>query len=298
MLKKSTWLHLRIPFSYYLLPVFLFALAVSVNIDPFRIVIVFVALHIFLYPASNGFNSYFDKDTKSIGGLEKPPQVTKGLYYTSLIFDLIAIALGYLINIDFAIMLLIYGLVSKAYSHPSVRLKKYPYLSWGVAGFFQGCFTFLMAYAGLNNFSLDLILNSSVLQPALLTSAILWGSYPMTQIYQHDEDINRGDETLSYKLGIKGTFHFTAVMFTLATSAFFVYFGFNYSVKYSIAFILAMLPVLSYFLFWYYKVSKDSSNADFKNTMRLNAISATCLNAFFIYFFLDSTNVIDALKSM
>jgi len=296
MFKKSTWLHLRIPFSYYLLPVFLFALAVTVNIDPFRIVIVLIALHVFLYPASNGFNSYFDKDTKSIGGLEKPPEVTKGLYFTSLFFDLVAIALGLLINIDFAVMLFIYGLISKAYSHPSVRLKKYAYLSWIIAGFFQGCFTFVMAYVGLNDFSIDLALNSNVIVPALLSSAILWGSYPMTQIYQHEEDTKRGDQTLSYKLGILGTFHFTAVMFTLAMAAFFIYFNSYYSIKYGIYFIIAMSPVLIYFGWWYLNVRKDKKNADFKNTMRLNFISATWLNAFFIYFFLDSTNVIDALK--
>ena len=32
-----------------------------------------------------------------------------------------------------------------------------------------------------------------------------WRAYPMTQIFQHEED-KRGDETLSLKLGIKGTF--------------------------------------------------------------------------------------------
>ncbi|MEM9390480.1 MAG: UbiA family prenyltransferase, partial [Bacteroidota bacterium] len=197
MFEKSTWLHLRIPFSFFLLPVFLFALAVSPNINESRIVIVLIALHIFLYPASNGYNSYFDKDEGSIGGLKHPPKVNPGLYYMALFFDAIAIVLGLLINWQFAVMLFVYGLVSKAYSHPSIRLKKYPYLSWFIAGFFQGFFTFLMTYAGLNDYTIYQVMKSGVVIPGLLSSAILWGSYPMTQIYQHEEDSKRGDITLS-----------------------------------------------------------------------------------------------------
>ena len=127
MFTSSSWLHLRIPFSYFLLPVFLFSLAVSPNISSGPVLWTFIIIHFFLYPASNGFNSYFDKDEKSIGGLKHPPPVNKGLYYLSLLFDAIAIVLGVIIiNIPFAILLFIYGLVSKAYSHPQIRLKKLP----------------------------------------------------------------------------------------------------------------------------------------------------------------------------
>lgn len=296
MFKKSTWLHLRIPFSYFLMPVFFFALAVSVNINPTRMVIVWVALHIFLYPASNGFNSYFDKDTESIGGLKYPPKVTKGLYYMSLFFDLVAIAMGLLISYDFAIMLLIYGLISKAYSHPSIRLKKHPMISWLVAGFFQGCFTFFMIFIGLNDFPFEVAIHSDLLIPGLLTSAILWGSYPMTQIYQHQADKGRGDVTLSYKLGIKGTFLFTALVFAVAIIGFYFYFHVYYRSVYGLHFILSLTPVLLFFLYWYLKVRKDISKADYAHTMWLNAISATCLNAFFIYFFLDSSQLIQAIQ--
>lgn len=296
MFKKSTWLHLRIPFSYFLLPVFLFALAVSVNINPTSIVIVLVALHIFLYPASNGFNSYFDKDTESIGGLKNPPPVSKALYYVSLAFDVIAVALGLMINYDFAIMLVVYGFVSKAYSHPSIRLKKYPILSWLVAGFFQGCFTFLMVYVGLNDFSFTTVLNTTVLVPGILSSMILWGSYPMTQVYQHKADKDRGDITLSYKLGIKGTFYFTATIFSISTLGFLYFFQTYYNFDYWLDFLIAMAPVLVYFFFWFIQVRQDAKKADYTRTMWLNFISATCLNAFFVYFFLDSSQLIQAIQ--
>ena len=124
MLSRSSWLHMRIPFSYFLMPVFLFSLAVSPNNSMFDTVIwTFIIVHLLLYPASNGYNSYFDKDEKSIGGLKNPPPVNRGLYHLALLFDALAVGLGWWkISFTFAIMLLIYGLVSKAYSHPAIRL--------------------------------------------------------------------------------------------------------------------------------------------------------------------------------
>ena len=259
---------------------------------------VFIVLHIFLYPASNGYNSYFDKDEKSIGGLKDPPPVNKGLYFLSLSFDLVAIGLGYWkINAQFAIMLLIYGLISKAYSHPSIRLKKYAVLGWFTAGLFQGFFTFLMCFVGINKFSIEDCLNVHVLIPAALCSLMLWGNYPMTQVYQHDEDARRGDRTLSLKLGIKGTFIFTTIVFSIAVGGFIFYFIEFYEMKYAVAFGLALLPVLAYFLIWFIKVSNDVSKANFSYTMGLNYFSATALNIFFIYLFLESTQVLQAIKA-
>lgn len=296
MFSRSSWLHLRIPFSYFLLPVFLFAVAVSPNISEPRLFWVFIILHLFLYPASNGFNSYFDKDEKSIGGLKNPPKVNKGLYYLSLLFDVIALLLGYfIVNPLFAVMLFIYGIVSKAYSHPMIRLKKYPILGWIAAGFFQGAFTFQMCYVGVNDFSLGTSFNTQVLIPSLLTSIMLWANYPMTQVYQHEEDLKRGDQTLSVKLGIRGTFYFTAIIFAVAALQFTFYFVEFYEVKYAIVFLAALLPVLLYFSFWFLKVVKDAKFANHRYAMGLNFVSATCLNLFFIYLFLDSSQVLQVL---
>jgi 1,4-dihydroxy-2-naphthoate octaprenyltransferase len=298
MLTRSSWLHLRIPFSYFLLPVYLFALAISPNLNAGRMFWVFTILHLFLYPASNGYNSYFDKDEKSIGGLKNPPPVKKGLYFLSLLFDGVAIVLGYAkISLLFAIMLLVYGLVSKAYSHPAIRLKKYPVVGWIVTGLFQGLFTFLMCYVGINQFSLENVMHLHILVPAILTSLMLWGNYPMTQVYQHQEDVKRGDTTLSVKLGVKGTFIFTAIFFSVAVAGFVFYFIEFFQVKYAVYFLGALTPVLMYFSFWFLKLLKDKKNASYGYTMGLNLISATSLNLFFIYFFIDSSQVLQAIQA-
>ncbi len=286
MLHKSTWLHLRIPFSFYLMPVFLFALSISPSANTGYTLLVFVILHLFLYPASNGYNSYFDKDESSIGGLENPPPVRKELYYTSLFFDLIALIMGVFISLEFALMLLIYGLISKAYSHPSIRLKKYPFGGWLMAGLFQGFFTFIMIYIGINQLTLSASLQEAVLFPAFLSSVLLWGSYPMTQIYQHEEDSRRGDYTLSIRLGIKGTFMFTAGVFVLANIGFILFFLQYFSPREAILFQVFILPMLLYFFYWFGRVRKDARAANFKSTMQLNTISAVCLNIFFLVIYI------------
>jgi len=297
MFTSSSWLHLRIPFSYFLLPVFLFSLAVSPNISASPLLWTFIIIHFFLYPASNGFNSYFDKDEKSIGGLKHPPPVNKGLYYLSLLFDAIAIILGVImINIPFAILLFIYGLVSKAYSHPQIRLKKLPITGWVVAGLFQGLFTFMMCYIGINKYSIENVFSLSVLIPGTLSTIMLWANYPMTQIYQHEEDAKRGDMTLSRMLGVLGTFYFVGVTFSVVMIGFVLYFYSFFSAKYAWIFLFVLFPIAAYFVFWFIRVYKDKSKADYSHTMWLNFISATCLNVFFLYLFLDSTHISRAFQ--
>ena len=281
-MQRSTWLHLRIPFSFFLLPVFLFAISILDRPDWWSVILVGVILHLLLYPASNGYNSYFDKDEGSIGGLKHPPKVSKELYIMALVFDGIALVLGLWISWQFALMLLIYGLVSKAYSHPAVRLKKLPIIGWITAGFFQGYFTFLMVIVGVGQFPLPELVTAEIQLPAILSSLLLWGSYPMTQVYQHEEDATRGDQTISLRLGVLGTFHFTAVMFSISNAGFLAYYYIYFGLSTAMMFQAFLLPVLVFFLWWYLRVRREESRANFEHTMQLNMLSAVMLNAFFL----------------
>lgn len=285
MLKTSTVQHLRIPFSFFLMPIYLFALSISPNIDWWKAFFTFISLHIFVYPASNGFNSYYDKDEKSIGGIEKPLPVSKELLTASLIFDLIGINIAFLAGWEFALAIFVYGMISKAYSYPAIRLKKYPFISLLTIAIFQGSFIFLATYHTVNHISLNQLFEIPVFLPACLGSFMLLGSYPMTQVYQHEEDSKRGDKTMSLLLGIKGTFLYTMNVFGLTTAGF-AYFYYTYFGKMeAILFVAFLLPVLVFFFSWFLKVLKNKENADFKNTMRLNLISAICLNLFYVVFY-------------
>ncbi len=280
MISKSTLLHLRFPFSFFLMPVFGFAFAIASKPEIWRFLLIFFIWHILVYPASNGFNSYFDKDEESIGGLEKPPPVSKELYFISLLLDIVALLLSFLVNIYFFIGVLVYGLASKAYSHPIIRLKKYAFLGLLTVGFFQGAFTLWISVVGLNN-DLNVLMDNKVIFAGLLSSALLLGSYPMTQIYQHKEDSKRGDKTISILLGIKGTFLFTLLIFGGVGGAYFLFFWKYFNFYVANFFMLSLLPSVIFFLYWFYSSIQDENNANFKNTMRLNLFSAFGMNIFF-----------------
>lgn len=265
---------------------FLLTCAVVGEVNQMNFWLSFLILHFLVYPASNGYNSFFDKDEKSIGGLKNPPKVSKELYWVALVFDAIALGVGFLISLEFVVMIFVYGLISKAYSHPSIRLKKFPILGWLAAGVFQGYFTFMLSYIALTNVSLAETFHFSIQFPAMLSSILLLGSYPMTQVYQHEEDGRRGDLTMSRLLGVIGTFHFTALWFGVSTAGFFYYFIDQYEFHYGVAFLIFLSPVLIFFGQWYLKVRKNVLAADFSSTMRLNLISSLALNAFFLYLWL------------
>lgn len=282
MFKHASLLHLRIPFSLYLMPVFFFAASTPPVVINWHTLIAFIALHFFLYPASNGYNSYFDKDEGSIGGLEKPPAVDKELYYIALLFDAIALVLGLLINWRFLVMMFIYGLVSKAYSHPAIRLKKYAVPSLLAAAIFQGGFTYLMVFQALHKLTFYALMQQYILLPALLSTLMIMGFYPMTQVYQHEEDSRRGDHTFSLWLGIRGTFVFSGLVFLLADAGFYYYYDLYFNINRFLLFNIFMLPLFIYFIMWFVRVLKNEAYANFKATMMLNRIASIMLVCFFV----------------
>jgi hypothetical protein len=267
------------------MPVFWFAVSQAQKPNWGLVVGLFVVLHLLIYPASNAYNSYFDKDEGSIGGLENPPPVSKELFYVAWILDIITFIVAYFLGgWILSVALIIYSSVSKAYSNDKIRLKKYPIISWLTVGVFQGAFTYLTVIQAVDDVSLQDLTQNQYLLPAALSSLNLLGFYPMTQIYQHQEDARRGDMTMSRLLGIRGTFIFTASIFLFVTIGFYFFFQ-NvqlFHIQAFIVYLLVMSPVLIYFNVWFLKVLKDETQADFYHTMRLNMLGSVCLNLFFI----------------
>lgn len=283
-LSRDLLLHLRIPFSLFLMPVYWFALSQSQHPHLGRAVAVFVILHLLIYPASNAYNSYFDRDEGPIGGLEHPPPVDERLHRLAWALDGLALVLSLvLVGWPFAVAMLVYSTISKAYSNDKIRLKKYPVLSWLVIGLFQGGFTYLAVLQAVDNLPLAEFTRWQHGFPALLATANLLGFYPMTQIYQHDEDARRGDLTMSRLLGIRGTFLFTGAVFGLVTLGFFFFLREKtaFGIPQFVLYLACLGPVVIYFLTWQLRAFRDAHQANFRATMNLNALGSLSLNAFF-----------------
>ena len=284
MLKRSTIQLLRFHFSMFLLPVFLFALSQIPHIDWKSTVLVFTILHLLVYPSSNGYNSYMDRDDSSIGGLARPLQPTRQLFYVSVIMDVAALTLSLLVSIYFAVGVGLYILASRAYSYRGIRLKKFPITGYLVVIFFQGAMTFFLAYHGCSQ---NKILEAPLI-PMLAASFLIGGYYPLTQVYQHEDDRKDGVQTISMLLGKRGTFVFCGLVFLLATVCMFLTF-YHSDINRFWIFLACMLPVLLFFNWWAVSVWKNGDRANFRNSLLMNVLASACTAVCFIILIIKNT---------
>jgi 1,4-dihydroxy-2-naphthoate octaprenyltransferase len=268
-------------FFCVLLPVYLFAFSQARGVHALSAVIIFFVWHLLAFPASNGYNSYFDRDEDSIALLAKPPEVDISLYYFSILLEAIAFLLGFLISWEFAFAVLLYGIMSKLYSHPATRLKKYPIISFLTVFFFQGAFIYYTTYSALSGLSLFRHWDMGFTVAGAICSCLIGASYPLTQVYQHAEDSRRGDRTISLLLGYKGSFIFSGVLFAIGIALSFYYWHSQGRMLHFYFFLLCALPIFLFFNYWFYKVGQSTENANFKNAMRMNFLSSGCMLVYF-----------------
>ncbi|HLN74929.1 MAG: UbiA family prenyltransferase [Methylococcaceae bacterium] len=279
---KNTIKHLRLPFSFFLLPVFLFALSQSDTINWWSTLLAFFILHVLIFPSSNGYNSYQDRDEGSIGGLKYPPKVTVNLYYSTLLMDITALVLGLFISLNFSLMVLVFIVISRAYSYRDIRLKKYPFIGFLTVFVFQGAFVYLMSMTAISGLKMQDLFTENALICMAVASLFIGSIYPLTQIYQHQADKDDGVISLSYKLGYSGTFIFSGILFSIAVLLLLYYFNQKHQVIPLILFLLMMLPVIYRLSVWFAKVRKDSVHADFDNTMAINTLTSSVMNLYFL----------------
>lgn len=277
MLQRSTLQLLRFHFSFFLMPVFLFAVSQLKTPVWQNILFTFLILHLLVYPASNGYNSYMDRDKTPIGGLKKPMQPTKQLFRITVMMDVLAIIFSVIINKVFALGILFYILASRAYSYRRIRLKKYPFIGFITVFIFQGAAIFFCVYYACSE-------NSNVvvpLIPCIVSSLLIGALYPLTQIYQHEADKDDGVITISYLLGKLGSFVFSGLLFLTATVLLYLYFSSKNEISNFFLFLVYTSPVVLFFCYWMFKVWRNASEANFKNSLTMNIISMFCTSGYF-----------------
>jgi 1,4-dihydroxy-2-naphthoate octaprenyltransferase len=277
-MRRSTIQLLRFHFSLFLLPVYLFALSLLPSVNWYRASLVFFILHFLVYPSSNGYNSYMDRDSTPIGGLSDPMQPTRELFYTTIAMDISALALACLLDRYFAAAILLYIVASRAYSYRGIRLKKYPFAGYATVVVFQGAWVFILSWHGCSS-----DLNWQIpLFPLLAASCLIGGYYPLTQVYQHAEDAKDGVKTISMWLGVRNTFVFCGIIFVLATICMYLTFYKKGQLGSFFIFTACLLPMVLFFVQWMLKVWKDEKNADFSNSLRMNILASCCTAICFI----------------
>ena len=219
-----------------------------------------------------------DRDETAIGGLKNPMQPTRQLFYTTVVMDIVAIVLSFFLSPVFSLCILLYILASRAYSYRRIRLKQYPIVGFLTVLIFQGALIFFCTYHTL----VDKNTAGVPMLPCVISSLLIGALYPLTQIYQHEEDKRDGVTSISYLLGKRGTFVFSMVLFLSAT--FLLYLRFNHlgELNYFYLYLLIMLPVVLFFLYWMLKVWKNEAKANFRNSLLMNVLSTICTTIFFV----------------
>jgi 4-hydroxybenzoate polyprenyltransferase len=160
-------------------------------------------------------NSAFDRDEGDIGYLDAPPAPPKHLALFGFSLMFVGQALALALPRGFAIAYAICFAMSLLYSVPPVRLKAVAGADWIVNMIGFGTLT---PYAG---WALTLVPLDRAGAWALGGFAPLFAAlYPLTQLYQLDEDRARGDRTLALVLGVRGSLTVSIVAMLAAFACF------------------------------------------------------------------------------
>jgi len=163
---------------------------------------------VFLNGGTLAINSVFDKDEGDIGYLNSPPTLPRYLLHFSLVLLIGGQALALLLPPGFQIAYAICFVLSILYSVPPFRFKAVAGVDWVINMWGFGTLTPYAAWAATGR-PLDMG-HGLVL---LAFCPLFAGLYPLTQLYQFDEDRRRGDRTLALILGMRASL----VVATLST---------------------------------------------------------------------------------
>ena len=142
-------------------------------------------------------NSAFDRDEGDIAYLHRPPPPPRYLAGFSIALMAVGQILAFQLAAPFPMLYAACFVLSLAYSVPPLRLKAVAGADWLINMWGFGTFTPAAGWAA-TGVPIDPARGLVLLAFCPLFAAL----YPLTQIYQVEEDIRRGDRTLATALGI------------------------------------------------------------------------------------------------
>lgn len=167
----------------------------------------FLNVHVLLNGGVTAYNSYWDDDDGPIGGLEAPPKLAPWTHHAALVVQLAGLGLAWLEGPLFCALWLLTMVLSVAYSRAWPRWKGRPLLSLVSVGIGTGTNTFWMGYLAAGGDGLG----PFMLLAGAGVATLLLSLYPVSQVFQIDEDRARGDITFAARFGFAGVRRFFLV---------------------------------------------------------------------------------------
>lgn len=176
-------------------------------------------VHLLLFGGATAYNTYWDKDEGPVGGLRRVPPMSKWMHPASLLIQLPGLIAGWWIGLEYMLIYLIAMLMFWFYSSPLFRWKGRPLLSLVAIGISTGwCGFWLGSLSAGGDLS-----NPIAWAGSIGVMFIILSMYPMSQVYQVDEDRKRGDHTFTSEYGLEnvraffiGSFSMGVILSSLA----------------------------------------------------------------------------------
>jgi 1,4-dihydroxy-2-naphthoate octaprenyltransferase len=273
---KDFFLHLRLNYQFFILSgAFLIGGLLSNGQNFFPFFLQFLNVHIFLFGGVTAYNSYWDKDEGPIGGLKNPPKMEKWMLYASWSFQcigfVIAIASGFSFLCLYAISMIFFWL----YSSPKTRWKAHPFLSMAAIGISTGLAPVFMGFLSIGG---NKIFEYPILFSIGITFCLL-SFYPLSQLYQVEEDTKRGDVTFAVQYGKAGVKKLFSLFFPLGIIFTFMALRSFYELA---AYLFLLGSLLIGLLSWRVMSTIAVNKSSYESVMRLKYVSGITLALFSI----------------
>lgn len=174
----------------------------------------FLNVHVLLFGGATAYNSWWDKDEGPIGGLKSPPKMDRWMWPVSMGIQYIGLAWAVTVGWNYATIYAISMLLFWLYSTPLARWKGKPVLSLVAIGVSTGTNSFLLGFLAAGGYPITFFEDAIAVGVAL----ILLSLYPVSQVFQTDEDIQRGDQTFAVIFGLKGVKWLFSTLFPIGSA--------------------------------------------------------------------------------
>ena len=277
---KHYILHLRLHYQFFILSGgYLLGGLLADQMDTVQFWQQFINVHLLLFGGATAFNSYWDKDEGPIGGLKNPPKMTRWMHSVSLGFMFAgwawAATIGWGYFLIFGLSLLLFWL----YSTPHARWKGDPILSVAAIGVSTGTNSVLLGFWAAGG-----VFSWSIMLGVIGAGFMLLSLYPVSQVYQSEEDKKRGDITFFRRYGLKGVQRFFTVNFfsglCLVSLSLFDFYRYP-------AMVLFILGLLTFFTLQRFVSNLKGSEIEYRDVMNIKLFASLS----FVLFLLISNTI-------